>query len=111
MARDNRKELVARFGGIPLKRQKTATIVDRATGPVYPHKELITRLRGGRCELCQRPGEVEVHHIRSMAVLSRPGVTQPPWAQAMTRRRRKTLVVCADCHASIHNGGTPLSTL
>ncbi|MGB7962650.1 MAG: reverse transcriptase domain-containing protein [Propionicimonas sp.] len=110
MARDNRKELVARFGGIPLTRQKTAAIVDRAVGPVYPHKELITRLRGDRCELCQTQGEVEVHHIRSMAVLNRPTATQPPWAQAMTRRRRKTLVVCADCHASIHDGPKPRST-
>jgi group II intron reverse transcriptase/maturase len=111
MARDNRRELVARFGGIPLKRQKNVTIVDRATRPVYPHKELISRLRGDQCELCQTNGEVEVHHIRSMAALARSAATQPQWVQVMTRRRRKTLVVCAACHASIHDRPKPMSTL
>jgi hypothetical protein len=45
IARDGRKPLVARSGGIPLIRQKTATIIDRQpTRPIHPHKELITRL-------------------------------------------------------------------
>jgi group II intron reverse transcriptase/maturase len=37
--RVGKEPLVARFGGIPLKRQKTAVITDRlSTGPVYPKK-------------------------------------------------------------------------
>ncbi len=112
MARDNRRELVARFGGIALKRQKTATLVDRSTGPVYPHKELIARLQKDRCELCQSTGKVEVHHVGSLAALNRPGVIAAPWTQIMAKRRRKTLVVCASCHAMIHAnvGPTPMST-
>ncbi len=27
---------------------------------------------------------------------------QPEWAQIMAKRRRKTLVVCEPCYASIH---------
>ena len=102
LPRDNRRELVARFGGIPLRRQKMAVLTDRLTGPVYPHKELISRLLVDRCELCQKTGEVQAHHVRSMASLAMPGRPQPPWAQAMTRRRRKTLVVCGACHDLIH---------
>jgi len=27
----------------------------------------------------------------------------PEWMEIMTRKRRKTLVVCGACHANIHN--------
>lgn len=101
---DNRKELVARFGGIPLRRQKMAVLNDRLTGPVYPHKELVSRLLVNRCELCQKVDEVEVHHVRSLATLAMAGTPQPQWAQWMASHRRKTLVVCGDCHDLIHQG-------
>ncbi|WP_372452588.1 HNH endonuclease [Pseudonocardia nigra] len=60
------------------------------------------RLRAGKCELCQRTDNIEVHHVRALADLARPGQPQPGWSQLMTRRRRKTLVVCGDCHDLIH---------
>jgi ribosomal protein L44E len=58
-----------------------------------------------RCELCQAHTDVEVHHVRRLKDLL-PGsrVEQPDWAQQMASRRRKTLIVCRDCHDSIHNG-------
>ena len=31
---------------------------------------------------------------------------QPGWARQMAARRRKTLIVCRDCHHGIHNGVT-----
>ena len=65
-------------------------------------KELITRLLAGRCELCQQRTEVQVHHVRKLADLTRPGRPQPAWAQLMAKRRRKTLVVCRACHDTIH---------
>ncbi|MEU7046789.1 reverse transcriptase domain-containing protein [Streptomyces varsoviensis] len=102
MPRDNGKELVARFGGIPLKRQKTAELTDRLAGPVYPHKELIRRLQGNRCEVCERTGEVEVHHIRSLNDLVPLDGPSPDWMKIMAGRRRKALVVCGACHERIH---------
>jgi group II intron reverse transcriptase/maturase len=103
--RDGRKPLVARFGEIPLHRQKTATVTDRQPIRVdYPHKEIVARLLADVCEICRQPGEVEVHHIRKLADLGQPGPLQPLWAKAMTNRRRKTLVVCASCHGHIHTG-------
>ena len=102
--RPGRKPLIARFGGIPLKRQKKAVIDDRPAVPAPARKELVTRLRAGRCEWCQRHAAVEVHQVRKLADLTRPGRPQPAWAQRMARMRRKTLIVCVPCHQAIHAG-------
>jgi type II intron maturase len=52
--RAGRKPLVARFGGIPLKRQKTAVLADRVPERViHPRRELVSRLLKGKCELCE----------------------------------------------------------
>jgi group II intron reverse transcriptase/maturase len=103
--RNGRKPLVARFGGIPLRRQKDAVISDRVLVPgVIRHKELVTRLLADRCELCKDTDGISVHHVRRLANLHRPGQPQPGWAQQMARRRRKTLVVCRSCHDAIHAG-------
>ena len=102
--RDGRKPLVARFGEISLKRQKKAVLQDRP--PVRPvaRKQLITRLRMGRCELCEQNAQVEVHQVRKLADHTEPGRPQHPWAQQMAKKRRKTLVVCNHCHQAIHAG-------
>jgi len=48
--RPGRKPLVARFGGIILKRDRRAVIRDPAPAPApYPRKELIRRLRRREC--------------------------------------------------------------
>jgi hypothetical protein len=101
--RAGRKPLVAWFGGIPLKRQKQAVLTDRLhAGPVYPHRQLVDRLLKGRCELCDRTDNIAVHHVRALADLNRPGQPQPAWAAVMAKIRRKSLVVCGDCHDTIH---------
>ena len=100
--RAGKKPLVARFGGIPLKRQKKAVIEDRLPVPPASRKELVTRLRAGWCELCDKRSPVEVHQVRRLADLAGNRQPQPEWAQLMARRRRKTLVVCPDCHKRIH---------
>jgi group II intron reverse transcriptase/maturase len=100
---DGRKPLVATFGGIPLRRQKRAVLSDRQPVPTtIRRKELITRLLAGRCEICQQTGEMHVHHIRKLADLATTGQSQPQWAKLMASKRRKTLVVCRDCHDFIH---------
>jgi group II intron reverse transcriptase/maturase len=100
--RAGRKPLVARFGGIPLKRQRKAVLTDRQPAPATSRKELITRLRTGRCEWCDQRAQVEVHQVRKLADLTRPGRPQPAWAQLMAKMSRKTLVVCPSCHQAIH---------
>ncbi|HUY50215.1 MAG TPA: hypothetical protein VMV92_31670 [Streptosporangiaceae bacterium] len=103
--RQGRKPLVARFGGIPLRRKRNAVLSDRVPPPItVRRKELITRLQAGRCELCKQTGTVDVHQVRKLADLEKPGKPQPAWDQLMARRRRKTLIVCATCHTAIHDG-------
>lgn len=105
VARAGRKPLTATFGGIPLKRQTKAVLTDRKPPPdiVIRRKELIARLQAGRCEMCQHTGEVQVHHVGKLAHLGKPGTPRSPWADLMAKKRRKTLVVCAACHDTIHS--------
>jgi group II intron reverse transcriptase/maturase len=101
--REGKPDLIARFGGIPLRHDRRAVI--REPGPVpvtYPHKELIHRLRTRRCELCEHGTTVAVHQVAKLSQLSKPGPDQPAWAALMAKMRRKTLIVCAACHDYIH---------
>jgi group II intron reverse transcriptase/maturase len=101
--RAGRTPLVARFGGIPLRQQRKAVLTDRNPAPAAPRpKELVTRLRAGRCELCDQRAKVEIHQIPKLADLARTGQPQPAWAHIMAARRRKTLIVCTPCHDTIH---------
>lgn len=100
-----RKPLVAQYGGIPLRWQKTAVLQDRQPGRAVGPKELVTRLLAGKCEICERSENVQVHHIRKLADLDKLGQPEKPaWAAIMAKRRRKTLVVCQNCHDNIHAG-------
>jgi group II intron reverse transcriptase/maturase len=103
---DGRKPLVARFGGIALKRQKKAVLRDRVPGrwEIPRPKELVLRLVAGRCEICGQSESIRVHHIRKLADLDRLGPEKPAWARIMAKRRRKSLVVCETCHDDIHSG-------
>jgi group II intron reverse transcriptase/maturase len=104
--RPGKEPLVARFGGIPLRRQKTAILTDQH--PVYlktSRNELIKRLLAETCEVCGATENCEVHHIRKLADLKQKGRrAKPVWVQIMAARRRKTLVVCRPCHDAIHAG-------
>ena len=111
--RAGRSPLVTRFGGVPLKRQKKAVLDDRRPVPVTGRRkgsELLARLQRGRCELCERRSDTQVHHVSKLANLITPGQPQPQWAQLMARKRRKTLIVCLTCHDSIHDR-QPANTL
>ena len=107
-----KKPLVARFGGIPLKRQRTAVITDR--NPVMAtarRNELIHRLLAGQCEMCEGREGLQVHHVRKLADLNKPGRPErPPWVHLMAMRKRKTLVVCERCHQDIHAGRSATTT-
>ncbi|MGW4842989.1 HNH endonuclease [Nocardia brasiliensis] len=55
-------------------------------------KELIHRLLAGRCEICEATAGLEVHRIRKLADLNKPGRREKPsWTRLMAMRRRKTL--------------------
>lgn len=97
------KPLVARFGGIPLRRNRNAVPYDRVPNPTpHRHREVVQRLLQDVCEICHRRGEVEVHQVRKLADLQRAGAAEPGWRKLMTDKRRKTLIVCGACHEAIH---------
>jgi Type II intron maturase len=116
VTRENgKKPLVARFGGIPLRRQERAIItdLDPALSQMRGHdrNELIKRLLADTCELCGSRANIEVHHIRKLADLNKKGRKEKPlWVKRMAERRRKTLIVCAGCHESIHRGDVQSQT-
>ncbi|MFJ8746147.1 hypothetical protein ACIRL2_43165 [Embleya sp. NPDC127516] len=99
-----RKPLVTRFGGIPLKRQRTAVLTDiRPVMASMKRNELIHGLLAECCEMCEARTSLEVHHVRKLADLNRPGRREgPAWVHLMAMRRRKALVICRRCHEGIH---------
>jgi group II intron reverse transcriptase/maturase len=104
--RDGKPPLVAIFGGIPLRRQKTALLQDQ---PIYRYEprrsDLLQRLLAQECEVCGVTEKIEVHHIRKLADLQPEGRKEKPlWVQRMATRRRKTLILCQRCHQQLHEG-------
>jgi group II intron reverse transcriptase/maturase len=114
MDREGRRPLVARFGGIPLKRQKKAIIADYPTAPLAPRRpgsQLLARLAQRQCESCGQQGRMEVHQVRRLADLAgEEGQQQSEWGRLMVMMKRKTLIVCQSCHQLIHNGN-PAATV
>jgi len=103
LVRPGRPPLVARFGGIPLRRQKNAVLTDCVSNPRRPGRQLIERLLTGACEICGRTDGITVHHVRRLADLEPPEHADAPrWAKLMSAKRRKSLIVCDRCHGSIH---------
>lgn len=106
MPRVGKKPLIARFGGIPLCVNRDAIIQDQVlTKPSMGRTELIQRLLANACEACGSTINVEVHHIRKLSDLNQPGRNaKPGWMKLMAARRRKTLVLCRECHRNLHAG-------
>jgi group II intron reverse transcriptase/maturase len=104
--REGKKPLVARFGGIPLKVNRDVTIQDRyLSTQSIGRTELVQRLLADACESCGSTLNVEVHHIRKLSDLNQPGRSpKPDWVKLMAARRRKTLVLCRECHRNLHAG-------
>jgi AI2M/AI1M-like HNH endonuclease len=101
-----KKALVAHFGGIPLRRRYEAVLHDQVPRMFDgTRSELVKRLLADTCELCGSTEDIEVHHVRKLADLDVQGrAEKPAWVKRMAARRRKTLVVCQDCHDAIHAG-------
>ena len=103
--RPGKEPLVARFGGLSLRRQQKAILTDQVLIRRPRRTELLKRFLADRCEVCKASGQVEVHHVRKLADLKRKGRKElPDWAKIMMVRRRKTLVLCHACHGAIHAG-------
>ena len=95
--------LIARFGGIALRRHRQSTLNDQPKEVYGRRSEVVQRLLAQTCELCGAQGPCAVHHIRRLADLHKPGRKEKPlWIQRMVAYRRKTLVTCRTCHEALH---------
>ena len=92
------------------KRVRPVKIADckrsNATDIIYQRRKynwkttIRQRLNAGVCELCGRTMAelVEVHVVRNLDELGNSA-----WETTMKTKRRKTLVVCSECHRKIHD--------
>jgi group II intron reverse transcriptase/maturase len=105
VTRPGKKDLVATFGGLPIHWQKEVATCDPSCIMTWCSRtELVERLLADKCELCGCTTKCEVHHIRKLADLHRRGRPKLLWERVMIARRRKTLVLCWQCHHDIHHG-------
>jgi hypothetical protein len=114
--REGKEPLVAEFGGIPLRKQAVQVLHEAPYQLCVRRTDPVTRLLRQKCEMCGRGaeelesqgtqlGRIEAHHIRKLADLNRKGRRKPPdWVKKMSAMRRKTLIVCTECHDNIHAG-------
>lgn len=97
--------LVATWGRTNLVWKSAAVLNDRPT-PIWNFRnEIVARLLADTCELCGAQEHIEIHHIRALKDLDRPGrAAKPAWVHEMAARHRKKLVVCRTCHVAITHG-------
>src|SRR6266705_6765717 len=104
--RQDKKPLVATWGGVSLSWDSKATLEDQPlTVKRGHHSELVQRLLAGYCELCGATENVEVHHVRAMKDLHQyPGRSKPEWVKRMIALKRKTMPLCRTCHEDVTYG-------
>ena len=105
--RDGKKPLIAKFGATPIRYDARADISDQKAKLLPSRNELVKRLLADQCELCNSTINVQVHHVHKLKDMQRryKGRPNPPrWVVRMMEIRRKTLVVCGQCHHDIHAG-------
>lgn len=81
----------------------TARITTRTT-------DIVLRLEARMCEYCGEEGPCEVHHVRKLKDLSKgreSGYKPSLWQLMMIARKRKTMVLCLNCHHQLHAGKLP----
>jgi AI2M/AI1M-like, HNH endonuclease/Type II intron maturase len=67
--------------------------------------ELSKRMDANKCAYCEREGGYfEIHHVRKLADMKEG---KQPWQKLMIARKRKTLVLCVDCHHRLTAGKLP----
>jgi group II intron reverse transcriptase/maturase len=107
MKREGKRTLRTHFGGIPLSRNpKPYQITDIDGRPKFnPRSEILNRLNAENCEMCGEKGPVEMHHVRGLKDLRKPGKRPATgWEMEMAAMRRKTLATCSECHKAITYG-------
>jgi group II intron reverse transcriptase/maturase len=107
LQREGKPPLETTFGMKAVHYQRVTTALkDNQFAPYGVTSQLSDRLQAEVCELCGHTEQIEVHHIKKLADLREQCRKdhKPAWMVKMLAIRRKTLVVCKDCHQRIHAG-------
>jgi len=111
VVRPGKEPLIATFGGMSLKKNPEGTGAEGFNAaaawnkPAGNRSEAVQHLLYKVCWLCRQRGPVQMHHIRKLSDIDRPGRRpKEQWERIMAARRRKMLPVCKDCHEAIHAG-------
>lgn len=99
-----------------IKRLKVFKLKDRSKIPLHVdieqttalfgnvRTEIVERMNMNQCDYCGiTSGSFEVHHVRKLKDLMNKK-HKLPWEQRMIARRRKTMILCNECHVSLHAG-------
>lgn len=75
-------------------------------GQVLKGGQLMKRLNSDVCELCGAEHcALEIHHVRKLKDIVKKyrkrGTPMPNWVWLMSYMKRKTLVLCHDCHVNL----------
>jgi len=78
-------------------------------GQGFSGGQLMKRFNANVCELCcTETKNLQIHHVRKLKDVVKKyrkrGASVPYSVQMMAVIKRKTLVVCHECHVKIHNG-------
>jgi len=109
--RPGKEPLIATFGGMSLKKNSDGMDNDGFDSklawnkPASSRSEVVQHLLFNVCLLCGDVGPIQMHHIRKLSDIDRPGRRpKEQWEKIMSARRRKSLPVCKKCHTDIHAG-------
>lgn len=83
-------------------------IISPILANIYLH-EFDKFMEGISAELCGAEHcALEIHHVRKLKDIVKKyrkrGTPMPNWVWLMSYMKRKTLVLCHDCHVNLHNG-------
>jgi group II intron reverse transcriptase/maturase len=85
--------------------KSTKVSADKVTNVPNIMRQAVTtfeqRLKAKVCELCGTTESecFEIHHVNKVKNLK----GKQPWERVMIAKKRKTMVVCRECHLNIHN--------
>lgn len=98
-------EKICNFAKYSECKMESAMYLDKipnfALNYAYTRTTFDSRLKAKKCELCgtTTASQYEIHHVNKVKNLK----GKSAWEVAMIAKRRKTMVVCKECHYKIHN--------
>jgi len=97
----SKRRYFAKYGECKGAANPTDIVSNAAIVHRYSRTTLEARLKAKVCELCGATDSkaYEIHHVNKVKNLK----GKRPWEIAMIAKRRKTLVVCKQCHYAIHH--------